>query len=130
MGRILFKCPRCSAETEILLETPANMLLLSCSECRCPLMYFSGQVFEIEDAEFKNLQGKQMKAVEGFLKIHRTARRANSEAQINLGARALRASHKAGAPVRTDAIGSGDITDLIIDLETSEDVDDFLKRLG
>lgn len=128
MARLLFKCPRCGAENEITLEHSASMLLLSCGECHCPLMYFSGQAFEIDESEFHLLQNRQMKAVEGFLKIHRAGRRPIAAA--SQGARALPAQHKAGEPVREQYIGPDDITDLVIDLETSEDVEDFLKRIG
>lgn len=93
-------------------------------------MYFAGQAFEIDGAELDHLKSKQMKAVEGFMKIRRTTRRADVAAQQELGARAQRAAHKAGEPVRAEAIASDDITDLIIDLETCEDVEAFLKRLG
>ena len=127
MARIHFTCPRCGAETEIQLESNASLLLLSCGQCRCPLMYFAGQAFEIDESEFTHLQGKQMKAVEGFLKLHK-----NHTASVAASgpSQALPVTHKAGEPIRDYAIAPDDITDLIIDLQTCEDVDDFLKRLG
>lgn len=93
-------------------------------------MYFAGQAFEIDGAEFNQLKGRQMKAVEGFMKVHRTSRRAQGAARAELGARLQPVKHKAGEPLIDHAIGNEDITDLIIDLETSEDVEDFLRRIG
>jgi uncharacterized protein YbaR (Trm112 family) len=112
MNDIRFQCPYCYSETELSLETQAAMLFLNCPECQGPLMYFSGRAFEMDSEEFLNLQ-KRLKSLKGSLKIRRTGN----------------AQHRAGEPIRAQAISSEDIANLLIDLETSEDVDDFLRRL-
>jgi len=93
-------------------------------------MYYAGQAFEIDATEFGHLKDRQMKAVEGFMKIHRTNQSAQTSERPASEVRSLHAHHKAGEPIREHTIAADDITDLIIDLETSEDVEDFLKRLG
>jgi len=87
-------------------------------------MYFHGEVFEVDETEVQGLQGRQMKAVEGFLKVQGLSPHSQVASKIrNAG------SHKVGQPICDHAIGQEDITDLMIDLGTSEDVNEFLRKL-
>lgn len=124
MHELNFSCPQCRKAIELTLESEASVIVLSCVHCKAPLMYFHGEVFEVDEAEVQGLQGRQMKAVEGFLKVQGIAPQSQVAHKIrNAG------SHKKGQPICDHAIGQEDITDLMIDLGTTEDVNDFLRKL-
>jgi hypothetical protein len=85
-------------------------------------MYYYGEVFEVDGIEMADLQQKQLKAVQGYMRVH----------GVHPGKppRATEQRHSMGEPVRDTAISKDDVLDLMIDLETTNDVDEFLRRLG
>lgn len=105
------------------------VIVMSCSHCKTPLMYYYGEAFEVDRIEMGELQQKQLKAVQGFLKVRGVPQPGVTMERL-LRNTADSASHSIGEPVRDSAIGKDDLIDLMIDLETTNDVDEFLKRLG
>lgn len=128
MHNLNFRCPHCQKEVEVSLESEAMVLVMTCSHCKTPLMYYYGEAFEVDRMEMGELQQKQLKAVQGFLKVR-------GMSQPGIAVETLRrrtagsANHGVGEPVRETAITRDDVLDLLIDLETTHDVDEFLKRL-
>ena len=111
---------------DVTLESEASVIVMSCVHCKTPLMYYYGEAFEVDSIEMGDLQQKQLKAVQGYMKVHGVHPTQSRSAMRP----APSAYHNPGEPVREAAIDKDDILDLLIDLETTQDVDDFLKRLG
>ena len=85
-------------------------------------MYYYGEVFEVDQIEMGELQQKQLKAVQGFMKVRgMQAKVAHDPTRAG--------THSAGQPLLEQAISNDDVLDLMIDLETSRDVDEFLRKL-
>jgi hypothetical protein len=105
------------------------VIVMNCAHCKTPLMYYYGEVFEVDRIAMGDMQQKQLKAVQGFLKVRGqllpTSARAEQDSKPG-----DHGTHNAGEPVRDTAISKDDILDLMIDLETCQDVDEFLRRLG
>jgi len=128
MHNLNFRCPHCQNQVEVSLESEAMVIVMSCGHCKTPLMYYYGEAFEVDQIEMGNLQNKQLKAVQGFLKVRGIPEKGGSTAALVNHSEP--GSHGMGSPVREDVIGKDDILDLMIDLETTSDVDDFLRKLG
>lgn len=127
MHNIEFECPACKLTVAISLSKTSSMVVMSCVHCKTPIMYYHGDVFEVDSIEIADLQQKHLKAVEGYLKVHDLK-------QTALGLRSISddmppATHQMGAAVRDTQISSEDIADLLIDLATATGVDDFLARM-
>lgn len=98
------------------------MLLLSCHSCKCPLMYYHGGVYEVDDVEMDKLKEKEFKAVEGYRKILEP-RRVGTKVELP------RATHRMGQALRETSVNQDDLINLRIDLATCQDVNDFLEKL-
>jgi ribosomal protein L37AE/L43A len=121
--RIDIKCPNCQQESEIRLEEGANMVILNCSKCKSSLMYYHGKTYEVDSVEMRNLVENKFQAVQGFMKI-KEPRKFFSEKEPspnNL--------HPVGEAVRQGDFTEDDLLDLHILLESSDDVNEFLKQL-
>jgi len=128
MHSLNFICPHCREAMELSFEEPAQVLVMACAHCKTPLMYYHGEVFEVDSMEIGNLQQKHLKAVQGYLKVHdleSPALGVRRRSQLSLPP----ATHRRGQPVMDRVVSSEDIINLRIDLETSEDVEDFLRRI-
>ncbi len=105
------------------------VLVMTCNHCKTPLMYYYGEAFEVDRMEMGELQQKQLKAVQGFLKV-----RGISQPSVAIETPRRRSEHSAthavGEPIRDTIISNDDLIDLVIDLETTRDVDEFIRRLG
>jgi len=110
------------------------VIVMDCAHCKTPLMYYYGEAFEVDRIAMGDLQQKQLKAVQGFLKVRgQLSPKTSTPAQEPAGQASNpgeHGSHHAGDPIRDSAIGKDDILDLMIDLETCVDVDEFLRRMG
>ncbi|NLB64257.1 MAG: hypothetical protein GX801_09165 [Fibrobacter sp.] len=128
MHQIQFLCPACKFVSDVSVESASEVIVMACAHCKTPLMWYHGEVFEVDSIEIADLQQKHLKAVEGYLKVHDLK-------QTVLGLQSISgdphppATHRRGEPVRKDFIDSDSIADLLIDLETCESVDDFLERI-
>ncbi|HSQ41651.1 MAG TPA: hypothetical protein VLM37_05165 [Fibrobacteraceae bacterium] len=123
MHHLQFRCPHCQNNVDLSLESEATVIVMSCSHCKTPLMYYYGEVFEVDNIEMTDLQQKQLRAVQGYMSVRGVHQQVTST-------ETLAGTHPAGQPVRDTAISQDDITDLMIDLGLSNDVDEFLRRLG
>ena len=128
MHNLSFRCPHCQTQVEVSLESEAMVIVMSCGHCKTPLMYYYGEAFEVDQIEMGELQHKQLKAVQGFLKVRGIPEKGGTTSSTIHHAEP--GTHPAGQPVRDNSIGKDDILDLMIDLETTNDVDEFLRKLG
>jgi len=126
MHNLSFQCPHCQNQVEVSLENEAMVIVMSCAHCKTPLMYYYGEVFEVDQIEMGELQQKQLKAVQGFMKVRGITAPLNKPMHDSTRA----GTHSAGQPIREQAINNDDVLDLMIDLETSNDVDEFLRKLS
>lgn len=129
MHNLSFRCPHCQKNVEISLESEAMVIVMSCAHCKTPLMYYYGEAFEVDQIEMGELQQKQLKAVQGFMKV-RGMPEPILKARKTIPHNGVAGTHTAGEPLLEHAIGKDDILDLMIDLETTNDVDEFIRRMG
>ena len=124
MQNLTFRCPHCHVDVELSIENGASVIVLSCEHCKTRIMYYYGEAFEVDNNQMEHLQENQLRAVQGYMKVHGMQGAMPARATVKSSA-----SHQAGQPVRDTAITNDDITDLLIDLQTTGDVGDFLKRI-
>lgn len=65
MKKLYIDCPHCgvSFEAEIQGEE-SNMMVFCCARCKTPLMYFHGEIAELDKDEFAELRKKLSKAID------------------------------------------------------------------
>ncbi|MFA6623554.1 MAG: hypothetical protein WCS54_05530 [Fibrobacteraceae bacterium] len=116
-------CPHCGFTMDVSLRgKPSAMVVCVCSRCKAPLMCYEGEVYELDRDEFQNLRRKLTPVLDALL----------SKAQEGASARMVEAVPKEAAPVESASLGAiskSDVEDLTIDLETSQDVSDFINRI-
>lgn len=126
------KCPNCGRETDIELEVKTTIAVFTCVSCKSSLMYFYGRTFEIDAEGMEKLTKSRasMKSIEGlitaFNKKAEKSLQGSKSSEIILRQDNI---HKIGEAVRNADISEDDIADLIITLETSNGIDDFLENL-
>lgn len=130
MKPLYVKCPHCKEVSELFLGSEAYMIVLNCPSCNSALMYYYGKTFEIDESEIEKIQGNlQMTTVQGILKNINARETTKNHTSLIVKPAEARATHKAGAPVRDTHLGKDDITNLKIELNTSQDVNDFIKGI-
>ena len=129
MSTIQITCPHCKEESEIHLESDARMVVLSCAHCKTSLMYYYGETFQVDSVEMSTLSEKRMQAVQGYMKLKDPNQVSATQTSKTLAKRKGEPAHAVGAPVLDRQIHEDDLTNLRIDLETAEDVLDFINRL-
>lgn len=128
MQNLHFNCPHCQYQIDVALDERSSILVMACAQCKTPLMYCHGDVFEVDSMEVGELQQKHLKAVRGYLKVHDLESPALGVRRSPM-TQLPPATHRKGEPVLDHGISREDIMDLRIDLETIDDVDEFLRRL-
>lgn len=130
MKPLYVKCPHCKEVSELFLGSEAYMIVLNCPSCNSALMYYYGKTFEIDESEIEKIQGNlQMTTVQGILKNINAREGSKNQTSLIVKPAESRATHKAGQPVRDGNIATDDITNLKIELNTSKDVNDFIKGI-
>jgi len=125
---IQIKCPHCKESSELLLESEAHMIVLTCPACSTAMMYYYGKTFAIDEGEMSKIQDSQhMTTVQGMLKGP-GARESGSHTVAMRNSDAFPA-HKAGAPVREKPFAQDDIVNLKIELALTKDVNDFISAI-
>ena len=128
MKPIQIKCPHCKESSELLLESEAHMIVLTCPACSTAMMYYYGKTFAIDEGEMSKIQDSQhMTTVQGMLKGP-GARESGSHPAVVRNSDAFPA-HKAGAPVREKPFAQDDIVNLKIELALTKDVNDFISAI-
>ncbi|MDQ3002667.1 MAG: hypothetical protein M3Y08_15560 [Fibrobacterota bacterium] len=130
MKPLYVKCPHCKEVSELFLGSEAYMIVLNCPSCNSALMYYYGKTFESDESEIEKIQGNlQMTTVQGILKNINARENTKSHTSLIVKPAEARATHKAGAPVRDAPFKGDDITNLKIDLNRVQDVNDFIQTM-
>ena len=130
MKPLYVKCPHCKEVSELFLGSEAYMIVLNCPSCNSALMYYYGKTFEIDETEIEKIQGNmQMTTVQGILKNINARENTKTSTSLIVKPSDARATHKAGTPVREAHIKGDDITNLKIDLNRVQDVNDFIRDM-
>ncbi len=131
-------CPHCCLKAELEIEEEAEMILMRCVSCSGPYLYFHGETYEVEENEMENLRKAELKQVEGLLHVDENTDEGVDESfetnsddstQVALQAKNKPLHSRNGKVERDQVVGNDDIIDLIIDLETSQDVNEFIAKL-
>lgn len=69
MSDLRIDCPHCGSSFEVQIEgEPSNMMVFCCARCKTPLMYFHGEVSELDREEFANLRKRLTRALDAVAK--------------------------------------------------------------
>lgn len=69
MSEFHIECPHCGSNFEVQLNgEPSNMMVFPCARCKTPLMYYHGQVLELDREEFAGLRERLSKVLNVVMK--------------------------------------------------------------
>jgi Zn-finger nucleic acid-binding protein len=131
MKKIRLICPACKKSHPLALKSEKSVLLLNCPECRAILLHYGDATYQVEKSEIKDLsQKKNLKSVYALLELisRKEGKRQRGKAVL-FKPQKLSLSKAQGKPMRTEPIGQDEVLDLIIELQTSASVTDFLEKL-
>ncbi|MDR1759887.1 MAG: hypothetical protein LBR60_05100 [Fibrobacter sp.] len=132
---IKMTCPHCGLHMNVSLKgKPSAMIVFVCSHCHSPLMRFENEVFELDREEFAVLRKKLSRIVDALLEKSNEnftpAERGIEDEKFGLeSAELVPMFVTEEVPAPEGFISDSEISDLLIDLETCNDVSDFIKRL-
>ena len=132
MIEIKLICPACRKSHRVTLKSGKSVLLLNCPECRTLLLHYGSATFQVEKSEIKDLSHKKgLKSVHKLMELisHLKEKRGDPRV-IRFQPRKVK-SPRTPRPEkgRTEPFGKDEILDLIIDIQTSASVTDFLNKL-
>lgn len=65
MKKLHIDCPHCGVSFEAEIQgKEANMMVFCCARCKTPLMYFHGEIAELDKDEFAELRKKLLRAID------------------------------------------------------------------
>lgn len=68
MSEIHINCPHCGVSFDAQLHgDSANMMVFCCARCKTPLMYYHGEVAELDREEFAGLRKKLSRAIDAVV---------------------------------------------------------------
>lgn len=68
MSELHIDCPHCGASFDAQIQgDSANMMVFCCARCKTPLMYFHGEVAELDRDEFAGLRKKLSRAIDAVV---------------------------------------------------------------
>ena len=68
MSEIHINCPHCGVSFDAQLHgDSANMMVFCCARCKTPLMYYHGEVAELDRDEFAGLRKKLSRAIDAVV---------------------------------------------------------------
>lgn len=69
MKELHIDCPHCGASFDVQLDGEAsNMMVFPCARCETPLMYFHGEVSELDRDEFTHLRDRLSRVLNVMVK--------------------------------------------------------------
>jgi predicted Zn finger-like uncharacterized protein len=64
MSELHIECPHCGASFDVQIEgEPSNMMVFPCAKCQTPLMFYHGEISELDREEFAGLREKLSKVL-------------------------------------------------------------------
>lgn len=111
MSDLHIDCPHCGSSFEVQIEgEPSNMMVFCCARCKTPLMYFHGEVSELDREEFANLRKRLTRALDavakqdsGMAEVAKAIRQIVEESELRAEERA-----ELQAEMRTEEQSSGE----------------------
>ncbi len=68
MSEMRIDCPHCGSSFEVQIDgEPSNMMVFCCARCKTPLMYFHGEISEMDREEFSNLRKRLARALDAVV---------------------------------------------------------------
>ena len=68
MSSLRIDCPHCGSSFEVQIDgEPSNMMVFCCARCKTPLMYFHGEISEMDREEFSNLRKRLARALDAVV---------------------------------------------------------------
>jgi hypothetical protein len=134
MSEIKLVCPACKKSHEISLKSGKSVLLLNCPECRCLLLHYGDATYQVRKSEIEEAsRGKNLKSVHHLMEvISRIKADKGKPGIIPFKPRKIRKDDRAkgaGKGRRTEPLSKDEILNLIIDINTTSSVSEFLKKL-
>lgn len=137
MSDLHIDCPHCGSSFEVQIEgEPSNMMVFCCARCKTPLMYFHGEVSELDREEFANLRKRLTRALDavakqdsGMAEVAKAIRQIVEESELRAEERAeeISAENRAAAPAQP-AITDDMLASLQKELDNM-DAESFLDQL-
>ena len=64
MSELHIECPHCGASFDVQIEgEPSNMMVFPCAKCQTPLMFYHGEISELDREECAGLREKLSKVL-------------------------------------------------------------------
>lgn len=125
MSELHIDCPHCGSSFNVQIDGDvSNMMVFPCAKCQVPLMYYHGQISELDREEFANLRKRLSKVLDVVLKQDGSVNEVADSLKKMVDESSARAEERKPQTVLSDAA----LEDLQKDL-SSLDVDSFLDKL-
>ncbi|MCQ2055548.1 MAG: hypothetical protein MJY82_09715 [Fibrobacter sp.] len=127
MSEFRIECPHCGASFEVQLDgEPSSMMVFPCARCDTPLMYYHGQISELDKEEFAGLRERLSKVLNVVMKQDESVSEVADSLKKMVDASNARAAER-------DRVQATPITDEALDQLQKDlaemDVDSFLEKM-
>jgi len=125
MSELHIECPHCGASFDVQIEgEPSNMMVFPCAKCQTPLMFYHGEISELDREEFAGLREKLSKVLNVVMRQNSSV----SEVADSLRKLVEVSSSESREKSQGAAISDEAIANLEKDL-AELDVDSFLEKM-
>lgn len=125
MSELHIECPHCGASFDVQIEgEPSNMMVFPCAKCQTPLMFYHGEISELDREEFAGLREKLSKVLNVVMRQNSSV----SEVADSLRKLVEVSSSESREKTQGAAISDEAIANLEKDL-AELDVDSFLEKM-
>jgi len=125
MSELHIECPHCGASFDVQIEgEPSNMMVFPCAKCQTPLMFYHGEISELDREEFAGLREKLSKVLNVVMRQNSTVSEvADSLRKLVEVSNSESREKSQGAAISDEAIANleKDLAEL--------DVDSFLEKM-
>ena len=125
MSEMHIECPHCGTKFRVQIDGDiSNMMIFPCAQCQTPLMYYHGEISELDREEFSKLRERLSKVLDVVMKQDSSVSEvANSLRKLVDVSNARAAEHEEHSTITDE-----DLDTLHKDL-LEMDVDSFLSKL-
>ncbi len=132
MSNIRLICPACKSSHEFDLTKGGTVLLLNCPQCKAVLINFHGVTYQVEKSEVRDISRKKnLKSIHTLMeKISRQNSEKEKQPIVLFKPKRLNKSNPVSGVSRTGPVSKDEILNLVIDINTTSSVSEFLRRLS
>ena len=131
MNKIKMTCPACRKIHLLTLKSEKSVLLLNCPECRTLLLHYGDATYQVEKSEIKDMSRKKnLKSVHALLEQISRQKKDKEKHRVALFHPLKVKSVKSDRTERPGPLSKDEILDLIIDINTSASVTEFLGKIN